>query len=65
VLYIRVKTKAGCARNPNFCFLLVKCVRKVLWLYSFVKSGFTENLAIEAEKRENVRMVRFEGTLPS
>jgi hypothetical protein len=23
------KTKAGYARNPNFCFLLMKCVRKV------------------------------------
>jgi hypothetical protein len=30
------KPKAGYARNPNFCFLLVKCVRKVLTILTAI-----------------------------
>jgi AAA+ ATPase superfamily predicted ATPase len=35
------------------------------WFYLFAKSGFTDNLAAEAEKCENIRLARFEDMLPS
>jgi AAA+ ATPase superfamily predicted ATPase len=38
---------------------------KNTWFCLFAKSGFTENLTAEAEKSENVLLIRFEDMLPS